>query len=192
MLARVMPWSQLPNLICVLRIAMIGPTIFALLDGHYGTATIWVCLAGFSDGLDGFLAKRFNWQSRIGGLIDPLADKLLLLSIFICLAYLQLVPVALVVIVIARDLIIVSGGFAYNLLIGPVQPEPSRVSKLNTGTQLLFVTATIARQVFPGVPAILITTVGAAVLVTSVVSGLDYVIRWGRRAAARGAAAGAI
>lgn len=181
-----MPWSQLPNLICVLRVAMIGPTLFSLLEGRYGTATIWVCLAGFSDGLDGFLAKRFNWQTRIGGLIDPLADKLLLLSIFVCLAYLELVPVALVAVVIARDLIIVSGGFAYNLLIGPVQPEPSRISKFNTGAQLLFVATTIGRQVFASLPPVLITALGAAVLVTSVVSGLDYVIRWGRRAAARG------
>jgi cardiolipin synthase len=163
---------------------MVGPTVFALLDGRFATAIAWVCLAGFSDGLDGFLAKRFSWQSRIGGLIDPLADKLLLVSVYACLASLQLIPVWLVLVVVGRDLVIVSGGVAYNLLVGPLQPEPSRVSKLNTAAQLLFVVTVMGRQVVDAIPQGAITALGAGVLVTSVVSGLDYVIRWSSRAVA--------
>jgi cardiolipin synthase len=184
--SRVMRWSQLPNL----RVAMVGPTVFALLDGRFGAAIAWVCLAGLSDGLDGFLAKRFRWQSRIGGLIDPLADKLLLVSIYACLAFLDLVPIWLVVVVVGRDLIIVSGAIAYNLLVGPLQPEPSRVSKLNTATQLLFVVTVMGHEVLPGVPAGAVIALGAGVMVTSVVSGFDYVIRWARRAAGHGMATG--
>ena len=178
-----LPWSQIPNAICILRMLMIWPTLAALSSARYGEALVWVCLAGFSDALDGYLAKRFNWRTRLGGLLDPLADKLLLVSVYATLGYLRLVPWWLVAVVIGRDLVIVAGGLTYNLLVGPVQPEPSRPSKLNTLTQLLYLVAVIGRQVIAVMPAAAATALGAGVLVTSVVSGLDYVIRWTRRAA---------
>jgi cardiolipin synthase len=174
--------SDIPNAICVLRILMVVPTVLALAAGRYRLALALVFVAGFSDLLDGFLAKRYDWRSRLGGILDPLADKLLLVSLFLTLAALALVPDWLAAVVIGRDLVIVAGAVAYNVLVGPVQPEPTRVSKLNTLAQLVFVVGVIAEQATGWTMRSLVTATGAAVLVTSVVSGLDYVIRWGGRA----------
>jgi cardiolipin synthase len=174
---------HIPNVICVIRIVLVGPTVWALLSARYPEAMALVTIAGLSDGLDGFLAKRYHWRTRLGGLLDPLADKLLLVSLFLALAYLGLIPWWLAAVVLARDLVIVSGGMTYSLLVGPVQPEPSMASKLNTLIQLVFILIVIIRQMFTAFPEALITAAGAGVFVTSVVSGLDYVIRWGGRAA---------
>jgi cardiolipin synthase len=162
---------------------MVIPTLAALWSARYAEALAWFCLAGLSDGLDGFLAKRFDWRTRLGGLLDPLADKLLLVSVYASLTYFGLVPPWLLGVVLGRDLVIVTGGLVYNTFFGPVQPEPSRVSKLNTLLQLGYAVMVIGRQVFALWPAAAVTAFGAAVFVTSIVSGLDYVIRWSRRAA---------
>jgi cardiolipin synthase len=177
-------WSpaQIPNLICVLRMVLVWPIITALVTGRYELALVLVAVAGASDGLDGYLAKRFDWRSRLGGLLDPLADKLLLVSAFLTLAYTALVPVWLAVVVVVRDVVIVSGGLIYQAIVAPVQPEPSRASKFNTGAQIFFVCAVIANRGFGLPPAEVLIPSGAAVLVTSTVSGLDYVVRWSARA----------
>ncbi len=165
-----------------MRILAIVPIVWALGAGRFGLALALVGLAGLSDALDGFLAKRFGWRSRIGGLLDPLADKLLLVSLFLAIAWLDLIPAWLAAVVIARDVVIVSGGLTYNFLIAPVQPEPSHASKLNTLAQLICIVAVLLQEAFALSIEELITVSGAAVLVTSVVSGLDYVIRWTSRA----------
>ncbi len=174
--------AQLPNLISALRILLVVPTVASLLRGDYALAIALVAVAGFSDGLDGFLAKHFGWQSRLGGVLDPLADKLLFVSVFLALAWTGLAPLWLAGVVLGRDLVIVSGALAYNLLIGPLQPEPSIVSKVNTATQLLFVLLTLLKQIAAWIPGGIIMTLGAGVLVTCCVSGLDYVMRWSRKA----------
>lgn len=174
--------AQLPNLISALRILLVVPTVTSLLRGDYALAIALVAVAGFSDGLDGFLAKHFGWQSRLGGVLDPLADKLLFVSVFLALAWTGLAPLWLAGVVLGRDLVIVSGALAYNLLIGPLQPEPSIVSKVNTATQLLFVLLTLLKQIAAWIPGGIIMTLGAGVLVTCCVSGLDYVMRWSRKA----------
>lgn len=174
--------AHIPNLICVVRIILVWPIVIALLDGRYALALGLILVAGASDGLDGFLAKRFNWQSRLGGLLDPLADKLLLVSVFVALSMTGLVPLWLTAVVIIRDLVIVSGGVMYQWLVEPVQPEPSVASKINTGIQLMYVLAVISHRTSGMPPPEFLTISGAAVFVTSTVSGLDYVVRWSGRA----------
>ena len=175
--------SQIPNCICVVRILLVLPIVMFLIQGQWQWALALIFVAGFSDALDGFLAKQFNWRTRLGGLLDPLADKLLLVSVFVTLAALGYAPVWLTAVVIGRDLVIVSGAVAFNLLIGPVRPEPSRISKLNTAFQLLYILFVISHQGFGWPREISITVIGAGVLFTSVVSGIDYVLRWSQRAA---------
>ena len=109
--------SHIPNLICVFRIVLVWPIVVSLLDGRYLHSLLLIALAGFSDGLDGFLAKHFDWRSRLGGLLDPIADKLLLVSTFLTLTITGLVPVWLTAVVILRDVTIVSGGLAYHVLV---------------------------------------------------------------------------
>jgi len=165
-----------------MRIALVPPILMLILDGSFGWALALFWLAGFSDGLDGYLAKRFDWHTRLGALLDPVADKLLVAGLFITLAYTQDIPVWLAATVILRDVIIVAGATAYNFLVRPVQGEPTRVSKLNTALQLLFLLFVISRAGFDWPQQITLTVLGASVLVTVVISGVDYVWSWSRRA----------
>ncbi len=174
--------ANIPNLICVLRITLVVPIVMLLLEGRYKAALLLIVVAGLSDGLDGFLARRYGWMSRIGGLLDPLADKLLFVSVFASLCWTGLVPVWLFAVVIGRDIIIVSGAVAYEFLIGPVEPRPSRVGKFNTVMALLYLFFVMTAAIYGWPPAVTILVTGAGVFVVSLVSGLDYVLTWSRLA----------
>ena len=140
-----MSLNWLPNAISIMRIALVAPILILILNGSFGWALALFWLAGFSDGVDGYLAKRFSWHTRLGALLDPVADKLLVAGLFITLAYTGDIPVWLAATVILRDVVIVAGAMAYNFLVRPVQGEPTRVSKLNTALQLLFLLFVISR-----------------------------------------------
>jgi len=139
-------------------------------------------VAALSDAADGFLAKRYGWQSDLGALLDPIADKLLLATVFIALAVLRLAPVWLMVAAVARDVIIVSGALLYRLMIGPLTVRPSAVSKLNTLAQAAFVLAVVGREQFSLPEARAVMVLGALVFATVVISAIDYVLIYGRRA----------
>jgi cardiolipin synthase len=174
---------QLPNVISGIRMLLAVPIAVALAR-HQLVATLWLFgIAAASDAIDGFLAKRFGWQTELGGVLDPAADKLMLATVFVMLAVLDSVPVWLTAAVIARDCIIVAGAVAYRMLLGPVAARPSRVSKLNTLCQVVFVLVVIGAEQF-GWPRAWETFLGALVFVTVVVSGLDYVLLYSRLAAA--------
>jgi cardiolipin synthase len=174
----------LPNAICVVRLMLVAPIVWLIALGDYALALALFVVAGASDGLDGYLAKKFDWRTRLGSLLDPAADKLLLVSVFVMLTYVQLVPVPLTAIVVGRDLVIVAGALAYQWLIAPVEGQPTAISKLNTACQLGFAFFTLTHAAFAWPPAISLTVLGAAVVFTSVTSGLNYVLRWSRRALA--------
>ena len=173
---------QIPNLISFLRILLIVPIAVALLRHELIIALGLFFLAAVSDLLDGFIAKRFGWQSALGGVLDPAADKLLLATSFVVLAVMQLVPLWLTATAVARDLIIVGGAAAYRLWLGPVEARPSNLSKLNTLCQALFILCVIARQQFAQPDAWVIVTLGALTFLTTAVSGIDYVLRYGEAA----------
>jgi cardiolipin synthase len=177
-----MSLSWLPNAISLLRIALVAPILILILDEQFGWALLLFCIAGFSDGLDGYLAVRFDWSTRLGGLLDPTADKLLVTGLFVTLAWIGLIPVWLAVIVILRDVVIVLGAIAYNFIVEPVPGEPSRISKLNTALQMLFIVFVLSHAGFNWPDKITLTVLGASVLVTVVISGVDYVWSWSRRA----------
>lgn len=172
----------LPNLLCILRILLVYPVAQWILQGRYSAVLGLFAIAAFTDGLDGFLAKRFGWTSELGRILDPAADKLLLITMFVCLSVAGLVPWWLTALVILRDLVIVFGAFAYRELIGPVNGSPTVASKLNTLCQILFCLAVVATAAYgwPGESAI--TALGALVLLTTAVSGIDYVLMYSRRA----------
>jgi cardiolipin synthase len=177
-----MSLSWLPNAISVMRIVLVAPIVILISHGEYAWALVLFAVAGFSDGIDGYLAVRFDWATRLGALLDPAADKLLMTALFVTLAWQGLIPVWLAVLVIMRDVVIVAGALAYNYLIKPVPGEPTHISKLNTALQMLFVLFVISRAAFAWPDQITITLLGAAILVTVVVSGVDYVLSWTRRA----------
>lgn len=173
---------QLPNVITVARILLVAPLVWLLHQGDYPHA-LWVALvAGASDGVDGFLAKRFDWQTRIGGLLDPVADKLLLDASVLTLAGIGALPFWLALLVLGRDLLIIGGATAYHWLIGPLTASPSMVSKITTAAQILLVLASLL-QLSSGWPeAIVIELLVVVSAILTVASGADYVLRWSARA----------
>lgn len=177
-----MDLSQLPNIISVFRMFLVAPVVWSLLQLEFGTALIWFAVAGFSDGLDGFLAKHFGWQSRLGSILDPLADKLLLVCVFCTLTWLDLIPLWLLVAVMARDLLIVIGGVVFHYTLGRFEMEPSRISKVNTFMQIVFVLAVVFYEGDFAFTPWIIEATSYIVLATTALSGLDYVWTWGRRA----------
>lgn len=171
-------------MLCIGRIVLTLPVAWAILDGRYPFAMLLFFIAGLTDGLDGFLAKRFSWQSRLGGLLDPAADKLLLVTAFVTLWMAGYVPDWLLAAVVTRDLVIVLGAGLYQWRVGNFVAEPSVPSKLNSALQLLYVLLTLSWLVFDLPPPAVLLALGLLVLATTVFSGLDYVIRWTRRAQA--------
>jgi cardiolipin synthase len=177
-----MKLATIPNLICLLRIALTVPIVVLLAEGRYDETLVLFAVAAASDVLDGYLAKTFGWTSELGKFLDPFADKLLLVSVFITLAVIGLVPVWLAAIAVLRDVIIGAGAGVYKLLFGPVEGRPTVPSKLNTLVQLLFVIAVVWQAAFRNLPDGLIQGLGAFVFVTTVVSGIDYVQTYIRKA----------
>ena len=175
---------DIPNLITGLRILLVPPIVLLLIADRFGAALVLFILAGVSDVVDGFLARAFNSKSRLGGWLDPIADKSLQISVYLTLAWLGLIPAWLMVAVILRDLVIVTGGAIYYFRIERVDAEPSWLSKINTLFQILLVMLVLYGQAVPGeVPEWLLSTMFLGVLFTTVVSGVDYVWNWSRRAA---------
>ncbi len=173
---------QIPNAISVARIILVAPTAWFLLEERYGAAFTLFLVAGLSDALDGQLAKRFSWQTPLGGFLDPIADKLLLVVSFLCLGWLGQLPAWLVGLVILRDLVIVSGAAVYHLRVAPFEAEPMLISKANTVLQIILVLAVVARQAGAGLPAGFVTVGVWLVAATTAASGVAYVIEWSRRA----------
>ncbi len=173
---------DIPNLISVFRIVLVLPILIMMLNRRFDLALLLFAIAGASDGLDGFLAKRYQWQSELGGWLDPIADKILLVTSFLVLASIGLLPIWLMVSVIVRDLIIVTGGIIYFTHIEQVNADPSLISKLNTVTQITLVLIVMFSEGFFILPSWLIENMIWAVLATTVLSGVHYVWVWGRRA----------
>jgi len=176
---------HLPNIISFLRIILVAPIVWALLNNHYDLAVILFVIAGISDGVDGYLAKRFDWTSRFGGVLDAIADKLLLVSTFICLWLLAVFPLWLVALIIIRDVLIVGGGVIYNLKVEKFIAEPSVMSKLNTLLQIVLATVGVLSLGLLNVSAVMIDVLSWAVAITVVLSGFGYANTWGRRVVKR-------
>jgi len=177
-----MSLSWLPNAISIMRIMLILPILILFVNDEFGWALTLFIIAGLSDGVDGYLAKTYGWNTRLGAFLDPAGDKLLVAWSFGTLAFLGHIPVWLAVIVIMRDVIIVAGSFMYHYLVRRLEGEPTFISKFNTGLEFAFLIFVMARAGFGWPDQITITIVGAAVLVTVVISGYDYVSNWIRSA----------
>lgn len=174
---------QIPNIISILRIFLVVPIVWTLINEKYELGLMLFAIAGISDAIDGFLAKTFHWQTRLGGFLDPLADKLLLVCSFLAIGWLGLVPWWLVALVILRDLVIVAGAVAYHFRVGRFDAEPTLISKTNTALQILLVVlAVLDQSLLLSLPAWVITLGVALVALTTLLSGFNYVVEWTRRA----------
>ncbi|WP_139558273.1 CDP-alcohol phosphatidyltransferase family protein [Methylotetracoccus oryzae] len=171
---------DIPNLITFFRIVLVGPVILTMTAGRFDWALGLFILAGVSDAIDGFLAKYFHWQSRLGSFLDPIADKLLLVSCYVTLGLKGLAPLWLVGAIVLRDLVIVAGAIAYYRLSGPYEGRPLLISKLNTLLQLSLVVALLFDQGLHALPSWGLDAMIYGTLFTTVASGAQYVLLWGR------------
>lgn len=178
------PLQTLPNILTVSRLLLALPIALAIQDGRYGAALIVAALAGLTDALDGFLARRLDARSRLGGALDPVADKTLIFAVFVSLSVEGLLPPWVTAVVIARDVIIVSGATAYHFLIGDLEFSPTALSKANMAVQVLFLVTVLANALGGWLPAWVLVAFTTVVLVVAVASGLQYVLLWSGRAIA--------
>jgi cardiolipin synthase len=173
---------HLPNFICLVRIALIWPTIDALYSGKYWLALALVFVCAVSDGLDGWLAKRFNWTSHLGKILDPLADKLLLVALFLTATWMNILPWWLTAVAVGRDVMIGFGAVIYRLWFGPLHGRPTLLSKINTGMQLTVALAAILGAA-TGMPTTeMVTALAIVTLITTILSGAGYLGSFTRRA----------
>lgn len=183
--------AQIPNIITVIRIVLVVPTAWFLWEMQYLDALILMSVAGASDALDGWLARRFRWTSKFGAAMDPVADKLLVAVLFIVFTIQGHIPLWVAIIVLTRDFVIMAGAGIYRLLFERISFEPTFVSKVNTAMQIVMLLvlllslcgfgwlSVLARQLVDPYTFYILAVLGVS-------SGIDYVITWGRRAWRKG------
>jgi cardiolipin synthase len=178
---------SIPNLITLARILLVPVVVWAIASNQMLFAFLLFAAAGVSDAVDGFLAKRFGMASELGAYLDPLADKVLIVSIYVSLGIMDGLPRWLVILVVSRDLLIV-GGVLFSWLIGrPVSVKPHPVSKLNTAAQLLLVGLVLASLGFGFDAGWALTLTMAVVAVLTLLSVAVYLREWVRHMGSNGA-----
>lgn len=175
--------AALPNLISLARLLAVPVAVWLILTDKF-TAAFWLfVLAGISDALDGFIAKHFTGRTMLGGYLDPLADKALLVSVYVALGYHGHIVVWLVILVVFRDVVIIGGAILYHTLTQSLKMQPLFISKLNTVAQIAFAAVLLARLGVGfddrGALEILVHVVAA----TTILSGAAYLTIWGWRIA---------
>ena len=175
----------LPNLLTVIRMVLIPVFVSMLFYERFGWALGVFVLAGVTDGLDGLLARRFDQKSQLGTILDPIADKLLLVTAFIVLSLPSIIPQPMprhfpvpfwvTAAVISRDIFIVVGSAAINIVTGFRRFRPSWLGKINTVVQILAVVVILTAAHFPVLSGYLLPSVYATVFASAVISGFHYV-----------------
>ena len=171
---------SIPNLITLGRILLVPIVVWAIASGRLQLAFLLFMLAAVSDGVDGFLAKRFGMKTELGAYLDPLADKILIVSIYVTLGITQVIPLWIVILVVSRDLMIVGAIILSWLVDRPVRIKPHIVSKLNTAAQILYACLVLASHGFELGADALLTPVMALVAVLTLLSVALYLGQWVR------------
>jgi len=177
------PLRHLPNALTVLRMVLVIPLVWLINEGRYDAALIIALIAGITDALDGWLAKHFAWQSWIGGIIDPIADKLMLIGGFVSLGFVGAHPQWLTWLVVGRDVAIVAGAIVYHNFIGRISGEPTALSKINTCVQIVYVILQLINLTrWFDLPAAAMPFAIYFTAAITIASGLQYVAIWSAKA----------
>ena len=177
----------IPNIITLIRIALVVPIGWLMWEDRYPEACALMVVAGVSDALDGYLARRFNWMTKLGATLDPLADKLLVAVVFIVFTLQGLIPLWIALIVLVRDFVIVAGATVYKVLYEEIKIAPTFLSKANTAMQLVTLILLMVAELEVGQRSALSINLANpwcfyALAILGVSSGVDYVIAWGNKA----------
>ena len=171
---------NLPNALSLGRLLAVPVIVWLLLQEAYVGAFVVFVLAGASDAVDGYLAKQFGMDTEIGRFLDPIADKTLLVSIYITLGYQEILPVWLVILVVSRDLLIVGGALLAYTMSQPMRPTPLFISKINTVLQISLAATVLGDVAFRAGLEALATVLIYAVAATTALSGARYLVNWVR------------
>lgn len=174
---------SIPNFISLGRLIAVPFIVYLILQASYGWAFWTFVAAGVSDALDGYIAKRWDQASNLGSYLDPIADKVLLVGVYVTLGHQGLIDLLVVVLVVFRDLMIVGGVFLLFIFRNQTKVEPILVSKFNTGAQLVLVTIVLAEVGNEFTIPVLDLMLSYLVIGTTIVSGAWYLVRWGRQMA---------
>jgi cardiolipin synthase len=171
---------SLPNLITIGRILLVPLTIWLIVSGEFLFAFLAFIIAGISDGVDGFIAKRYHLKTQLGAYLDPLADKLLLVSIYVSLGLQQVMPAWLVILVASRDVLII-GAVVLSWIVGkPLKMQPLFVSKANTAAQIVFAGVVLFILALESGITWPLTAGSVGVAALTVASGALYLREWAR------------
>jgi cardiolipin synthase len=169
---------SVPNLLTIARILMVPLLIWLIISGNFGFAFAIFVAAGITDGVDGFIAKNYDSVTELGAYLDPLADKLLLVSIYVVLGLQGFLPDWLVILVVSRDVMIV-GAVILSWLVGkPVRMQPLILSKANTTAQITLAAMIIGALAFAEPHPVLILWGSVIVGFLTVASGAQYMVNW--------------
>jgi cardiolipin synthase len=171
-------YVTLPNFITIARLIAVPVIVWLMIADRFAEATVLFVLAGVSDAADGFIAKRFGAASELGRYLDPIADKALLVSVFITLGAKGSLPPWLIVLVVSRDLFIIGGMMLAYILSNPMAVRPLLVSKANTVAQILLIGFVLFDRAGAASLAILINLTVIATAALTVVSAGAYLVEW--------------
>ena len=182
-----MKLSQLPNVITLLRILLVAPIAWLLWQMRYPEALVLMAVAGASDAVDGLLARRFGWGTEFGALVDPLADKVMVVAVFLTLTVQGVIPLWLVLVVVGRETVILAGAGVYRLWFHEISMSPTLISKVNTAVQIVVMLMVLFGLCgFGALSELALAVVDPWCLYLvgglSAASGVDYVVTWSRKA----------
>jgi len=168
----------IPNFITIFRFLLVPAVVLSLLSGDVGWALAFFVVAGLSDAADGFIARQFDQRSELGAYLDPMADKLLVVSVFLVLGFMGELPLWLVVAAVSRDGLIVAAVILSTVMGKPVEMKPLMISKVNTAVQIGLVIAVLAELALatafgPARPALVILSG-----LLTVASTAAYLVQW--------------
>ena len=173
---------NVPNMLTLARIIMTPVIVYMVLSGEAWLALALMVVAGITDMLDGAIARYFNMRTTVGAYLDPLADKILLISLFITLFIVEQVPLFVFLAIIFRDLIIVLGAVTYEIVTRRLTMQPSFISKATTFIQIVYVALLLLNMAII-IPAILLKIAMWLTFLLTCASGLHYLISWTNKAA---------
>jgi len=170
-----------PNLISLARLMAVPVMIYLILHGYY-LASFWLFVAaGVSDAIDGYIAKQMGQATVLGSYLDPLADKALLVGVYVTMGQADLLPSWLVILVVFRDIVIIGGVVLLHISTDGVRMKPLIVSKINTAAQIILVTVVLSNLAFPQLEwSQFVLVLIYLVTATTLASGGAYVVSWGR------------
>lgn len=168
----------IPNFITIGRFILVPVVVYALLSGHMAWAFIGFVVAGISDGIDGIIARQMNQRSELGAYLDPIADKLLLVSVFVVLGILGELPLWLVLLVVSRDTLIVMAVILSAIMGQPIEMRPLMVSKANTVAQILLAAVVLGELALETLFGSLRTALVLLTGILTAASAVAYFVTW--------------